>query len=181
MSYANMIENRHLKKTFITAITVSAILSCLTSAQSINEHIKLRREEKTRKKHDEEQDKSIRKLQKDVHGGAAGAKEGAKGIKDKVKDKVKGALPGKERKPEPSYEEDFDEQIERSARSIGREYDYGYRRGGDRFAEGDCKSILISSDHVLSSSSISNCSSPSPGSGHRLAAKCHPNAPECLQ
>lgn len=122
-----MIENRHLKKTFILAITASAILSCLTSAQSLHSQIRDRRRQKQMQRQQQETHQVVERLEKEVESGR-GRHSRSRSHEEEHVDRMA---------------RDLDHQLARSATQIGREYDKNYYYMGQRFAEGDGKILRI--------------------------------------
>ncbi|RYP65472.1 hypothetical protein DL771_008299 [Monosporascus sp. 5C6A] len=121
MNYANMIEEKNLKKTFIIATLCSTIIGTFTSSMGLWDRVK-------QKRRDLKQDDEI------------------KALKDKIEAADKRSADAMRRlqhpQPAPPQFRDRDrdevgESFERSGALIRREFDDGYERYGRRFAIGD--------------------------------------------
>ncbi|RYP42290.1 hypothetical protein DL768_010378 [Monosporascus sp. mg162] len=121
MNYANMIEEKNLKKTFILATLCSTIIGTFNSSIGLWDRVKQRRR-------DLKQDGEI------------------KALKDKIEAADKRSADAISRlqhpQPPPPQLRDRDrdevgETLERSGALIRREFDDGYERYGRRFAVGD--------------------------------------------
>ncbi|KAI0123430.1 hypothetical protein BJ170DRAFT_587082 [Xylariales sp. AK1849] len=113
MNYANMIEEKNLKKTFIIATLCSTLVGTFTSSIGLWDRVNDRRKQKKR---DTRQDDEIKQLKAQVEN--AGKEKAEKGNKSSNRD-------------------DVGDSLERSGALISREYDEGYARLGRRFAVGD--------------------------------------------
>ncbi|KAM0420969.1 hypothetical protein ACHAPT_011212 [Fusarium lateritium] len=116
MNHANMIEDKHLKKTYIIAVLCSTLVGTFTSSIGLWDRVKERRKQNHR---DTTQDEEIKKLKAQVERSEQKAKE-----KDEALDK----------------EKDTDEvsaSLKKSSALISREFEDGYERLGRKFAVGD--------------------------------------------
>ncbi|RYP04491.1 hypothetical protein DL764_004430 [Monosporascus ibericus] len=120
MNYANMIEEKNLKKTFIIATLCSTIIGTFSSSIGLWDRVRQRRR-------DLKQDEEI------------------KALKDKVEtaDRHSADATWRSQHPQPSPQlrdrdrDEVAESLERSGALIRREFDDGYERYGRRFAVGD--------------------------------------------
>ncbi|KAI4596853.1 hypothetical protein KJ359_005198 [Pestalotiopsis sp. 9143b] len=129
MNYANMIEEKNLKKTFIIATLCSTLVGTFTSSIGLWDRVKDRRQQKQR---DTRQDDKIAKLQAQIDDAEKRNKEkedhierlshrgGDRDFRDRDRDR-----------------DDLGWSLERSGAAINREFDEGYARLGRRFAIGD--------------------------------------------
>lgn len=118
MNYANMIEEKNLKKTFIIATLCSTLIGTFTSSIGLWDRVQDKRRQKRR---DTKQDDEIAKLRTQVEEAERRSQE-------------------KESRPRGRRGDDDDDlgyALERSGAAIGREFDEGYARLGRRFAVGD--------------------------------------------
>ncbi|KAI9150614.1 hypothetical protein HJFPF1_10389 [Paramyrothecium foliicola] len=114
MNYANMIEEKNLKKTFIIATLCSTLVGTFTSSIGLWDRVKARRKQTAR---DMDQDEEIRKLKAQVEEAEEKARH-PKDVYHPARDRV-------------------GDSLERSGALISREFDDGYERLGRRFAIGD--------------------------------------------
>jgi hypothetical protein len=111
MNYANMIEEKNLKKTFILATLISTIIGTFTTGINLYERVgEKRRQIKT----DKSQDTKIKELEK------------------RLDDEEKKKKNGHQRN-----EEELRQSLEYGGPQIRREYNTDLARLGPRFAEGD--------------------------------------------
>ncbi|KFA80075.1 hypothetical protein S40288_08222 [Stachybotrys chartarum IBT 40288] len=132
MNYANMIEEKNLKKTFIIATLCSTLVGTFTSSIGLWDRVKNRREQHKR---DVEQDEEIKKLRSQI--------EEAEGRNRGHGQRHRSLPPPRDR----DWDRDWDsygpgrdyvgDSLERSGALISREFDDGYERLGRRFAVGD--------------------------------------------
>ncbi|CAK7230420.1 hypothetical protein SCUCBS95973_007567 [Sporothrix curviconia] len=144
MNYANMIEEKHLKKGFIIATLISTVIGTFTTGINLYERMSDRhRQHKT----DHNQDEKIKELER-----RADASDKARRQAEKEKHEHAMALDRKNNNssggyPYPPYEypplpfsrpqNDLGDALAASGPMIRREYDRDYARMGARFAEGD--------------------------------------------
>ncbi|KAF4468405.1 hypothetical protein FALBO_4710 [Fusarium albosuccineum] len=114
MNYANMIEDKHLKKTFIIATVCSTLVGTFTSSLGLYERIK---QTQKQQKRDISQDDEIKKLKEQVERSEKREKDIERSL-DRTKD-------------------DVEASFQRSGALISREYEEGYERLGRKFAVGD--------------------------------------------
>lgn len=113
MNYANLIEEKNLKKTFIIATLVSTLVGTFAASHNLYERF-------TQQKKDGAQDEAIKKLNEKMEklqmneGGGSSGNNGQQGKHDELRI-----------------------SLDTSGRLIKREYDYGLDRLGRRFAMGD--------------------------------------------
>ncbi|KAF2108631.1 hypothetical protein BDV96DRAFT_256121 [Lophiotrema nucula] len=120
MNYANMIEEKNLKKTFIIATLCSTLVGTFTTSIGLWDRVA----EKRRQKHkDTKQDDEIKKLKDQVESAEKKHKEKEEEL-NKRRD-------GRDRR------DDVYENFDRSGMMIQRQFDEGYGRMGRRFAQGD--------------------------------------------
>jgi hypothetical protein len=110
MNYANMIEEKNLKKTFIIATLISTIIGTFTTGINLYERVgEKRRQIKT----DKGQDQKIKDLEKRIEDSE------------------------KKKSSPPRNEDDLRHSLEYGGPMIRREYNNDLARLGPRFAEGD--------------------------------------------
>ncbi|KAJ4128846.1 hypothetical protein NW768_007367 [Fusarium equiseti] len=114
MNYANMIEEKNLKKTFIIATLCSTLVGTFTSSMGLYDRVK---EKRKQAKRDTTQDEEIKKLRAEV---------------DKASHERDRAALDRQR-----IRDDVEASFERSGALINREFEDGYKRYGQRFAIGD--------------------------------------------
>ncbi|KAL9095861.1 MAG: hypothetical protein Q9165_001858 [Trypethelium subeluteriae] len=132
MNYANMIEEKNLKKTFIIATLVSTLIGTFASSHNLYERL---REKHQQEKRDEGQNQEIKKLKDEI----SSMKKGKKG-KDDDSSSSSSEDDRPRRRRSRSRRRSRDhllEYLDRSPALIRREYDQGYDRWGQRFASGD--------------------------------------------
>ncbi|KIW07213.1 hypothetical protein, variant 2 [Verruconis gallopava] len=112
MNYANMIEEKNLKKTFIIATLVSTIIGTFTTGMGLYERLEQKRKQK---KVDTGQDDKISQLQKQMKEIEERSEKNARRVR----------------------EDDLRESLQESGPLIRREYNRDFARFGDRFAMGD--------------------------------------------
>ncbi|KAF2267470.1 hypothetical protein CC78DRAFT_490369 [Lojkania enalia] len=113
MNYANMIEEKNLKKTFIIATLCSTLIGTFTSSMGLWDRVN---EKRKQNKKDSKQDDEIKKLREAVEKSEKRANE---------------------REEQLRRRDEVGESFERSGAMIQRQYDEGYGRLGRRFAMGD--------------------------------------------
>ncbi|KAM0551222.1 hypothetical protein ACHAPJ_008567 [Fusarium lateritium] len=113
MNYANMIEEKNLKKTFIIATLCSTIAGTFSSSIGLWDRVK---EKRKQAKRDTTQDEEIKKLRAQVEQSS--------------KDKERALERSRTR-------DEVETSFERSGALINREFEDGYQRFGRRFAIGD--------------------------------------------
>ncbi|KAJ4258042.1 hypothetical protein NW762_008182 [Fusarium torreyae] len=113
MNYANMIEEKNLKKTFIIATLCSTIAGTFSSSIGLWDRVK---EKRKQAKRDTTQDEEIKKLRAQVEQSS--------------KDKERALERSRTR-------DEVEASFERSGALINREFEDGYQRFGRRFAIGD--------------------------------------------
>ncbi|KAF2195537.1 hypothetical protein K469DRAFT_681842 [Zopfia rhizophila CBS 207.26] len=116
MNYANMIEEKNLKKTFIIATLCSTLVGTFTSSMGLWDRVN---EKRNQQKRDYKQDSEIKKLREQVEQAEKRSKE-----RDDELQRRK-------------LRDDVGDSFERSGALIRREFDDGYERLGRRFAVGD--------------------------------------------
>ncbi|CAF3456501.1 unnamed protein product [Fusarium graminearum] len=114
MNYANMIEEKNLKKTFIIATLCSTLVGTFTSSMGLWDRVK---EKRIQAKRDTTQDEEIKKLKAQVEK-ASNERDRASFDRQRIRDEVEASF-------------------ERSGALINREFEDGYQRYGNRFAIGD--------------------------------------------
>lgn len=114
MNYANMIEEKNLKKTFIIATLCSTLIGTFTSSMGLWDRVNDRRKQK---KKDTRQDGEIQQLREAVEK----AEKRAKDREDDIR----------------RHHDDIGLNFENSGALIQRQYDEGYGRLGRKFAVGD--------------------------------------------
>ncbi|KAF2235259.1 hypothetical protein EV356DRAFT_523238 [Viridothelium virens] len=132
MNYANMIEEKNLKKTFIIATLVSTLIGTFASSHNLYERL---REKHQQEKRDEGQNQEIKKLKDEIDQ----MKKGKKGKDDDSSgSSSEDDRPRRRRsKSRRRSRDNLLEYLDRSPALIRREYDQGYDRWGQRFASGD--------------------------------------------
>ncbi|KAM5386406.1 hypothetical protein ACJZ2D_000369 [Fusarium nematophilum] len=116
MNYANMIEEKHLKKTFIIATLCSTLVGTFTSSMGLWDRVKERRKQQHR---DTTQDDEIKKLKAQVERWETRDRETDRG-KERSRDR-----------------DEVGASFQKSGALISREFEDGYERLGRRFAIGD--------------------------------------------
>ncbi|KAK9783603.1 hypothetical protein SCAR479_00162 [Seiridium cardinale] len=123
MNYANMIEEKNLKKTFIIATLCSTLVGTFTSSIGLWDRVKDRQQQKKR---DTKQDDKIAKLQAQIDDSEKRNKDKEDRI-DRLSQRGGGGRDN----------DDVGFALERSGAAVSREFDEGYARLGRRFAVGD--------------------------------------------
>jgi hypothetical protein len=95
-------------------------------------------EKRKQKRTDDSQDAKIKELQRQI--------EDVKKQRDEANEQSKWAL---DRRRTDIRDEDVRDSLARGGLAIEREYDRDYKRFGDRFAEGDGKSILLRARELI--------------------------------
>ncbi|KAI9689063.1 MAG: hypothetical protein M1822_000800 [Bathelium mastoideum] len=136
MNYANMIEEKNLKKTFIIATLVSTLIGTFASSHNLYERL---RDKHQQEKKDESQNQEIKKLKEEIDG-----MKKKKGSRDDSSssssdsDRPRGSRSRSRRRGRDRLtRDDLLEYLDRSPALIRKEYDQGYDRWGQRFAAGD--------------------------------------------
>ncbi|KAI1856566.1 hypothetical protein JX265_011525 [Neoarthrinium moseri] len=117
MNYANMIEEKNLKKTFIIATLCSTLVGTFTSSIGLWDRVADKRKQKKR---DTKQDGEIAQLKSQIEQAEKRSKE----AEDRMRDRDRGT-------------DDVGYALQRSGAAISKEFDDGYARLGRRFAVGD--------------------------------------------
>ncbi|KAF2001342.1 hypothetical protein P154DRAFT_553651 [Amniculicola lignicola CBS 123094] len=117
MNYANMIEEKNLKKTFIIATLCSTLIGTFTSSIGLWDRVADKRKQK---KLDSHQDDKIKQLTEKVEAAEKRSKERV----DELQRRDRGG-------------DDVGRNFETSGALIQRQFDEGYGRLGKRFAQGD--------------------------------------------
>ncbi|KAF5022690.1 hypothetical protein F66182_5238 [Fusarium sp. NRRL 66182] len=115
MNYANMIEEKNLKKTFIIATLCSTLVGTFTSSMGLWDRVKEKRKQARR---DTTQDEEIKKLKAQVQESSREKDRAVERSRERARDEVEASF-------------------ERSGALISREFQDGYQRLGSRFAIGD--------------------------------------------
>jgi hypothetical protein len=131
MNYANMIEEKNLKKTFIIATLCSTLIGTFTSSMGLWDRVNDKRKQK---KLDSKQNSEIKELREQVEKAEKRANE-------------------RNQQPHPGYGfnpalmqggfADPRNNFQMSGAMIQRQFDEGYGRLGSRFAMGDSECRLI--------------------------------------
>ncbi|KAK8012838.1 hypothetical protein PG991_010213 [Apiospora marii] len=155
MNYANMIEEKNLKKTFIIATLCSTLIGTFTSSMGLWDRVKDKRQQTKR---DTEQDKEIKELRKQVEDAGKQQQNNNNNGNNNNNNRnnqdqqyqhqhqhhtqQRCCSGSRHRSPPPrrrgrEREDEVGYALERSGALIGREFDEGYERLGRRFAIGD--------------------------------------------
>lgn len=153
MNYANMIEEKNLKKTFIIATLCSTLIGTFTSSMGLWDRVKDKRQQTKR---DTEQDKEIKELRKQVEDAGKQQQNNNNNsngnnnnnnrnnqdqqYQNQHQHQQRCCSGSRHRSPPPrrrGREDEVGYALERSGALIGREFDEGYERLGRRFAIGD--------------------------------------------
>ncbi|KAF2877744.1 hypothetical protein BDV95DRAFT_480258 [Massariosphaeria phaeospora] len=118
MNYANMIEEKNLKKTFIIATLCSTLVGTFSSSMGLWDGINKRRQSKR----DSRQDDEVKKLREAVEKNTKNREAEAPRRRDRDRERDR---------------DDVGETFERSGAMIQRQYDEGFGRMGRKFAMGD--------------------------------------------
>ncbi|KAF2742682.1 hypothetical protein M011DRAFT_412111 [Sporormia fimetaria CBS 119925] len=114
MNYANMIEEKNLKKTFIIATLCSTLIGTFTSSMGLWDRVNEKRKQRHR---DDRQNDEIRQLREQVERNEKRYKEDEERRRNRP--------------------EDLGQNFQMSGAMIQRTYDEGFGRLGRRFAMGD--------------------------------------------
>ncbi|KAI7328449.1 hypothetical protein KC315_g6632, partial [Hortaea werneckii] len=133
MNYANMIEEKHLKKGFIVATLISTIVGTLTTSMTLHDKVQEKRDKKKQKALDAKQTGEIEKLRKRVDALKSGNESGDETESSRSRSKSQSRRPRRR-----SLEgDDFVYESRRSRAMIERMYEDHLMRAGDRYATGD--------------------------------------------
>ncbi|ORY10207.1 hypothetical protein BCR34DRAFT_355579 [Clohesyomyces aquaticus] len=119
MNYANMIEEKNLKKTFIIATLCSTLIGTFTSSMGLWDRVNDKRRQKKR---DTAQDSQIKELREQIEKTEKQSKEREETLQKRI---------------DSGGRDEVGDNFERSGALIRRQYDEGYERLGRRFAVGD--------------------------------------------
>ncbi|KAI7285534.1 hypothetical protein KC340_g18328, partial [Hortaea werneckii] len=133
MNYANMIEEKHLKKGFIVATLISTIVGTLTTSMTLHDKVQEKRDKKKQKALDAKQTGEIEKLRKRVDALKSGNESDDETESTGSRSKFRSRRP-RRRSLE---EDDFVYESRRSRAMIERMYEDHLMRAGDRYATGD--------------------------------------------
>ncbi|RMY09877.1 hypothetical protein D0868_04011 [Hortaea werneckii] len=133
MNYANMIEEKHLKKGFIVATLISTIVGTLTTSMTLHDKVQEKRDKKKQKALDAKQTGEIEKLRKRVDALKSGNESDDETESTGSRSKSRNRRP-RRRSLE---EDDFVYESRRSRAMIERMYEDHLMRAGDRYATGD--------------------------------------------
>ncbi|GAB1741553.1 hypothetical protein NU219Hw_g6780t1 [Hortaea werneckii] len=133
MNYANMIEEKHLKKGFIVATLISTIVGTLTTSMTLHDKVQEKRDKKKQKALDAKQTGEIEKLRKRVDALKSGHESDDETESNSSRSKSRSRRP-RRRSLE---EDDFVYESRRSRAMIERMYEDHLMRAGDRYATGD--------------------------------------------
>ncbi|KAI7696605.1 hypothetical protein KC353_g17428, partial [Hortaea werneckii] len=133
MNYANMIEEKHLKKGFIVATLISTIVGTLTTSMTLHDKVQEKRDKKKQKALDAKQTGEIEKLRKRVDALKSGNESDDETESTGSRSKSRNRRP-RRRSLE---EDDFVHESRRSRAMIERMYEDHLMRAGDRYATGD--------------------------------------------
>ncbi|KAI7155787.1 hypothetical protein KC349_g6713 [Hortaea werneckii] len=133
MNYANMIEEKHLKKGFIVATLISTIVGTLTTSMTLHDKVQEKRDKKKQKALDARQTGEIEKLRKRVDALKPGKESDDETESNRSRSKSRSRRP-RRRSLE---EDDFVHESRRSRAMIERMYEDHLMRAGDRYATGD--------------------------------------------
>ncbi|KAI7359869.1 hypothetical protein KC354_g9142 [Hortaea werneckii] len=133
MNYANMIEEKHLKKGFIVATLISTIVGTLTTSMTLHDKVQEKRDKKKQKALDAKQTGEIEKLRKRVDALKSGNES------DDETESTGSRSKSRNRRPRRRSlaEDDFVYESRRSRAMIERMYEDHLMRAGDRYATGD--------------------------------------------
>ncbi|KAK8058504.1 hypothetical protein PG994_008952 [Apiospora phragmitis] len=136
MNYANMIEEKNLKKTFIIATLCSTLIGTFTSSMGLWDRVKDKRQQTKR---DTEQDKEIKQLRKQVEDAEKQRNNPNQDQQQNQQHQQQRCCSGSRHHSPPRRRRDDEVAyaLERSGALIGREFNEGYERLGRRFAIGD--------------------------------------------
>ncbi|GAB1731940.1 hypothetical protein NU195Hw_Modified_357t1 [Hortaea werneckii] len=133
MNYANMIEEKHLKKGFVVATLISTIVGTLTASMTLHDKVQEKRDKKHQKAVDAKQTGEIERLRKKVEAVKSGHDSD-----DETESSGSRSRSQYRRRRRRSWEEDdFAYESRRSRAMIERMYEDHLMRAGDRYATGD--------------------------------------------
>ncbi|KAI7539462.1 hypothetical protein KC317_g17474, partial [Hortaea werneckii] len=133
MNYANMIEEKHLKKGFVVATLISTIVGTLTASMTLHDKVQEKRDKKKQKAVDAKQTGEIERLRKKVEAVKSGHDSD-----DETESSGSRSRSQYRRRRRRSWEEDdFAYESRRSRAMIERMYEDHLMRAGDRYATGD--------------------------------------------
>ncbi|RMY67645.1 hypothetical protein D0862_15063 [Hortaea werneckii] len=133
MNYANMIEEKHLKKGFIVATLISTIVGTLTTSMTLHDKVQEKRDKKKQKALDAKQTGEIEKLRKRVDA----LKSGHESDDDSESNSSRSKSRSRRQRRRSLEEDDFVYESRRSRAMIERMYEDHLMRAGDRYATGD--------------------------------------------
>ncbi|KAH9845759.1 hypothetical protein Tdes44962_MAKER01190 [Teratosphaeria destructans] len=145
MNYANMIEEKHLKKGFIIATLVSTLVGTITASMTLKDKVQEQRNKNKQQALDKTQDAKIKELTEKI-GKLEQAESADKDKKDKDDTKSQRSSRSSSRRrrrrrddedDEDDYEDDFNYNARRSRAMIERMYEDHLRRVGLDYAQGD--------------------------------------------
>ncbi|KAH7134430.1 hypothetical protein EDB81DRAFT_887231 [Dactylonectria macrodidyma] len=122
MNYANMIEEKNLKKTFIIATLCSTLVGTFTSSIGLWDRVKEKRKQQHR---DTTQDEEIKKIQAQLERSERRCRENDRALERSRSRGGYGEI------------DDVGASFQRSGALISREFEDGYERLGRKFAIGD--------------------------------------------
>ncbi|CAK7268682.1 hypothetical protein SEPCBS57363_003219 [Sporothrix epigloea] len=151
MNYANMIEEKHLKKGFIIATLISTVIGTFTTGINLYERVRDRHDQK---KTDRNQNEKIKDLERRADAADKARRKAEKEKNDHIMAQLEHKSNnnnnnngGQSGNPYPSYQyppltynrpqNDLRDALAASGPMIRREYDRDYARLGAAFAEGD--------------------------------------------
>ncbi|KAK5171982.1 uncharacterized protein LTR77_003619 [Saxophila tyrrhenica] len=144
MNYANMIEEKGLKKGFIVATLVSTIVGTFTTSLNFYDRVQERKAAKKQNRVDDGQNKEIQSLREDIQNMRKGGKKDSSSSRSRSRSTDRSRSHRhrrKSRRRSVGYDDDSDEDFRRlagrSRAMIEREYDENYLRLGQRYAQGD--------------------------------------------
>ncbi|KAI7460004.1 hypothetical protein KC357_g9068 [Hortaea werneckii] len=134
MNYANMIEEKHLKKGFVVATLISTIVGTLTASMTLHDKVQEKRDKKKQKAVDAKQTGEIERLRKKVEAVKSGHDSD-----DETESSGSRSRSQCRRRQRRSLleEDDFAYESRRSRAMIERTYEDHLMRAGDRYATGD--------------------------------------------
>ncbi|KAI6796434.1 hypothetical protein KC361_g4408 [Hortaea werneckii] len=134
MNYANMIEEKHLKKGFVVATLISTIVGTLTASMTLHDKVQEKRDKKKQKAVDAKQTGEIERLRKKVEAVKSGhdSDDETESSGSRSKSQCR-----RRRRRSLLEEDDFAYESRRSRAMIERMYGDHLMRAGDRYATGD--------------------------------------------
>ncbi|KAI6803662.1 hypothetical protein KC366_g15113 [Hortaea werneckii] len=133
MNYANMIEEKHLKKGFVVATLISTIVGTLTASMTLHDKVQEKRDKKKQKAVDAKQTGEIERLRKKVEA----VKSGHDSVDETESSGSRSRSQYRRRRRRSWEEDDFAYESRRSRAMIERMYEDHLMRAGDRYATGD--------------------------------------------